>query len=723
MSAEEIRAIAFHLPQFHPIPENDAWWGKGFTEWTNVAKARPLFPGHYQPHLPADLGYYDLRLAEARQAQADLAREYGIHGFCYYHYWFSGRRLLGRPVDDILASGKPDFPFCLCWANESWTRRWDGQEKEILVAQRYSPEDDLNHIRWLATVFRDPRYIRMDGRPVFLVYRLSRLPDPAQTVETWRQEFRRLTGEELYLCNAESFGTEHGLAPRYHLDAAVEFAPDHKALPKPQTANSLTYRLRGHERWQRWAARAGWTQPWLLDNGVLSYSELAKNMMAKPDAAYLRFPCVVPAWDNTARRPTGATLMEGSTPELYQKWLTSAVERVKALEVDQPFVFINAWNEWAEGNHLEPCQKWGHAYLEATRQALSGASVPASEVRTAPAKSTARPGHRETAPAILVPSSDAESPFWSVMIPAYNPRADFLEETLRCVLAQDPGPQQMQIAVVDDCSPSGEVEEIVRSVAGDRVEVWRTPQNLGLAGCWNTCIRQARGQWIHILHQDDLVYPGFYQALRKGVEIYPEAGAAYCRHAFCDENGNWHRMSTLEMASPGLLKNFVELLITDERIQCASIVVKKSTYERLGFFNEELKHALDWEMWIRIANQYPIFYEPKILACWRNHSAATTSRQIRSGENIRDIAKAISIWKAYLPAAEGERLARLASNHIAHAGFGMAQRLFRQNDYEASLNQAKAALLCKSTFRLRLSAAKLQLKAFMKTGTLAFKTK
>ncbi len=197
------KLIAFHLPQFYPTPYNDEWWGKGFTEWTNVTKARPLFEGHYQPHLPADLGFYDLRLCESRDAQAELASEYGIYGFCYYHYWFNGKQVLERPVDEILKLGTPDFPFCLCWANENWTARWDGGNKKILLEQVYTVEDDLDHIRWLCGAFSDPRYIRVEGKPLFLVYRSEVLPDAQATTQRWREEAMRLGVGELYLCLVE----------------------------------------------------------------------------------------------------------------------------------------------------------------------------------------------------------------------------------------------------------------------------------------------------------------------------------------------------------------------------------------------------------------------------------------------------------------------------------------------------------------------------------------
>src|SRR6266446_2869134 len=207
MCMDNVRVIAFYLPQFHPIPENDAWWGKGFTEWTNVTKARPLFRGHYQPHLPADLGFYDLRVAESREAQADLARQYGITGFCYYHYWFAGKRLLHRPFDEVLTSGRPDFPFCLCWANENWTRVWDGGGSEVLMEQTYSEQDDRAHIQALMPAFADTRYFRIDGRPLFLVYRTELLPEPARTADIWRSEVSKAGLGDLYLARVENFAS------------------------------------------------------------------------------------------------------------------------------------------------------------------------------------------------------------------------------------------------------------------------------------------------------------------------------------------------------------------------------------------------------------------------------------------------------------------------------------------------------------------------------------
>jgi lipopolysaccharide biosynthesis protein len=359
------KLIALYLPQFHPIIENDEWWGKGFTEWTNVTRAQPLFRGHYQPHLPADLGFYDLRLPEARIAQAELAGEYGIFGFCYYHYWFNGRRLLERPFDEVLMSGEPSFPFCLCWANENWTRAWDGLDAEVLISQKYSDQDDLNHIRALLPAFADPRYIRVDGKPLFLVYRANRLPNPKATTDRWRQEAERTGLGELFLCRVESFGERRD--PRsMGFDAAVDFQP------RGDLVGPSLHRTRPFY----WARRLGLAETAYFQNNVFDYPDFIERMIAEESPPYPRYPCVVPSWDNSSRRRgRPANIFIGSTPDTYKRSLVAAVRKAPAIDGENPLVFVNAWNEWAEGSHLEPCQKWGRAYLEATREALMSSSL------------------------------------------------------------------------------------------------------------------------------------------------------------------------------------------------------------------------------------------------------------------------------------------------------------------------------------------------------------
>jgi 2-polyprenyl-3-methyl-5-hydroxy-6-metoxy-1,4-benzoquinol methylase len=341
------KALAFYLPQYHPIPENDEWWGTGFTEWTNVNKAKPLYSGHYQPHIPGELGYYDLRVPEIREAQAALAREYGISGFVYYHYWFNGKRLLERPFEEVLASGSPDFPFALCWANEEWTRNWDAQTGTVLMAQDYGDEDDLAHIRYLITAFEDDRYIRIDGRPLMLVYRPQKLPDPKRTFEIWRQEAKKHGLPDLYLCYVESWGPPPDGPGAFGMDATVGFMPnygDQKLVHNPVEGT------RG--------------------NRIVDYPATADAVMRRPAPPYKRFPSVMVGWDNTARRPYGATVFEGATPKAYERWLRRTVASVADVPEDENYVFLLAWNEWAEGNHLEPDLQYGRAWLEATRNVL-----------------------------------------------------------------------------------------------------------------------------------------------------------------------------------------------------------------------------------------------------------------------------------------------------------------------------------------------------------------
>lgn len=361
MAKIQPKLIAFYLPQYHPIPENDAWWGKGFTEWTNVAKAKPLFKGHYQPHIPADLGFYDLRVPEVRQAQADLAREYGIYGFCYYHYWFSGKQLLERPFKEVLESGQPDFPFCLCWANENWTRTWDGKENQILIKQDYSESDDIEHIKALIPAFEDPRYIRFEGKPIFLVYRVGDMPDPLKTTEIWRRQLKVDGIGDVYLIKVESNAGEHTDPRLQGFDAAVEFQPDW-GLIKDLKRRSHIWRLL-----VKYFPKISSTA--FLTNKIMAYDDLVDRSLNKELPKYVRYPCVTPRWDNSPRKETGATIITGSTPEKYQIWLQNSSKKYQNNGAKE-MIFINAWNEWGEGNYLEPDMSFGCQYLEATQKAM-----------------------------------------------------------------------------------------------------------------------------------------------------------------------------------------------------------------------------------------------------------------------------------------------------------------------------------------------------------------
>jgi lipopolysaccharide biosynthesis protein len=349
-----VRLIAFYLPQYHPIPENDQWWGTGFTEWTNVTKGKPSFAGHYQPHVPGHLGFYDLRLPEVMEEQAGLARRYGIHGFCFYYYWFNGKRLLEMPLERLLDTGKPDIPFCLCWANENWTRRWDGQESEILIAQEYSERNDEAFILDVIRYFKQANYIRINGKPVLLVYRVELLPDAKRTTETWRRICRERGVGEIYLASVESFklATKPEPPSGWGFDATVEFPPHESACPMPVPGELFNPQFAGV---------------------VSDYRDLVLTCLRREVPGWVRFRTVVPSWDNTARRPDDAFVFHRSSPGAFQAWLEAVMEETReGNSCEERLVFLNAWNEWAEGNHLEPDQRFGHGYLEAVKNACDG---------------------------------------------------------------------------------------------------------------------------------------------------------------------------------------------------------------------------------------------------------------------------------------------------------------------------------------------------------------
>ena len=320
------RLIAFYLPQFHPTSENDQWWGKGFTEWTNMTKAEPLFEGHVQPHLPTDSGFYDLRLRETRHEQIEMAKRYGLDAFCYHYYWFSGKRILNLPLDDMLADPESDMPFCLCWANENWTRRWDGADHEILIAQEYLADDDLNLIKSLVPFFQDKRYIRVNGKPFFIVYRPQQLPNPTKTAAIWRDYCRSIGLGEIHICSALTHGNEDCIPIGF--DSGIEFPPHN---PRVGNIND----------------QAEFYEPFA--GNLMQYATIAQSYLDRSYGNLRVFKTVFPSWDNTARTKERALIVLDGTPENYEHWLASTIDLVRQTGRTDELVFINAWNEWAEG--------------------------------------------------------------------------------------------------------------------------------------------------------------------------------------------------------------------------------------------------------------------------------------------------------------------------------------------------------------------------------------
>ena len=347
----DVRVVAFYLPQFHRIPENDVWWGEGFTEWTNVQRGKPWFLGHYQPHIPhPDVGYYDLYDDSVMEKQVAMAKYAGISGFCFYHYWFSGRRLLEMPVERMLKTKKPDFPFCLLWVNENWTRRWDGKDEEVLITQNHADEDEAAFVEDIVRAFQDPRYIRINNRPLFLVYRPLRLPRPLATFDHWRALCRAQGIGEIYLAGVFSYEIYDPL--RIGLDAAVEFPPLQAgaiALAN-NSLNSLS-------------SPSGW---------IYDYRTVKRNMIRrKHKKRYIVYRGVMPSWDHTSRFGNKSHVFINSSPESYYSWLKRALQLTRTqYQGDHRIVFINAWNEWGEGCHLEPDERYGYAWLNATRSAI-----------------------------------------------------------------------------------------------------------------------------------------------------------------------------------------------------------------------------------------------------------------------------------------------------------------------------------------------------------------
>lgn len=549
-----VRAIAFHLPQFHAIAENDEWWGKDFTEWSNVRQGQPLFDGHYQPRVPAEMGYYDLSDVEVLDRQARLAREHGLEGFCFYYYWFDGQRLLEKPVDQLLSRPDIDLPFCLCWANENWTRRWDGGEQQVLMRQSYSPELDERFALDLVPYLRDARYIRVDGRPLVLVYRLDIIPNVARASSAWREVWRREGIGEVYLLAVDSFKPMHPDAAGF--DAATEFLP-HQVNFSTLAPDMALHGLRDNRM------------------NLADYAQLPDYWLSRPRPAYKRFRGIVPAWDNAARRRKGgATVIHGSTPQLYEQWLRRTVARTLEEQAgDERIVFINAWNEWGEGCYLEPDAKFGRAYLEATRRVLHS-----------PPQELQEDLQRERM--AVLPSPDAFAQWLDRRDP----------EGARVRMTQEEGPVAT-LHVVIDGEEGDQAESTRRSLSGPD---GRYPRGMAVSvlACGDGCAplaalmeRRTEQWWLRV--------PAGVQFLPSGVEMVRQAlvQAPACKAVHADE---------VVQGAKGLLPLFrpdfnLDLLVSFPGVMGRHWLFRREALEAVGGFDAEDGDAFELGALLRMA--------------------------------------------------------------------------------------------------------------------------
>ncbi|WP_418877408.1 glycoside hydrolase family 99-like domain-containing protein [Xylanibacter rarus] len=380
------RLIALYLPQFHPIPENDKWWGPGFTEWTNVVKAKPLFRGHQQPKIPADLGFYDLRLPETREHQALLAREAGIEGFCYYHYWFgNGKQLLERPFNEVVESGKPDFPFCLCWANHTWSNKtWERksslQKNSTLIEQTYpGVEDDINHFYSLLNAFKDKRYIKVDGKLLFVVYNPYDMPEPMRFIEIWRK-----------LAQENGLPGFHfvGMTPSTLTFKIMQDGARQRVMPNLKSSEDIFLSVlnMGFDAVNSFGKRRGemlYEGKWknlaktvLRHIGVptgnikYDYARTVRNFFAPEDTWDNVYPTILPQWDRTPRVSSYDGIYVNATPDKFEKHIYQALDMIKSKTEEHQILFLKSWNEWGEGNYVEPDVQYGHGFLDAIKKAI-----------------------------------------------------------------------------------------------------------------------------------------------------------------------------------------------------------------------------------------------------------------------------------------------------------------------------------------------------------------
>jgi len=578
LDPEDPKIIAFYLPQFHPFPENDEWWGKGFTEWTNVSKAVPQFLGHYQPKLPGELGFYDLRLKEIQERQIELAKQYGIYGFCYHHYWFAGKRLMDMPANRLI-NGEMRFPFCLCWANENWTRRWDGAEQEILISQVHSPEDDLAFIEDIAPALQNKLYIRVEGKPLLIVYRVNLLPDAKATAKRWRDYCRTSGIGEIYLVAAQAFDCQE--LAQYGFDASVEFPP-HKfhATFLNHTVDFANKDFKGK---------------------IYDYADIVRESDSLEETESQVYHTVMPSWDNEARIPGRGNVYHNARPALYQRWLTNICRHVKKQSTNREnLVFINAWNEWAEGAYLEPDRRYGYAYLQATSNAI-----------------------------LTTRSASEKTPLISIIVPAYN-HEKFIYSSLQSIANQTYN--NIETIIIDDGSTDNTGSEVKRFIANhpDMAISYNFRDNNGSRSAIKKGITKAKGAYIAILNSDDLYEPERFDFLLNALKE-KNSCLAFSNVSLIDETGE-------DLSSPNdkyvlNIKNKITnienyhnivyaLLDSNVAVSSGNLFFSRWLYDALGGFSDH-KFVHDWSFILR-ATFYaePVYVKDKLYK-YRIHQTNT----------------------------------------------------------------------------------------------------
>jgi GT2 family glycosyltransferase len=649
-----VKLIAFYLPQFYPFPENDAWWGKGFTEWTNVSKTVPQFIGHYQPRLPGELGFYDLRVHDVQRRQVELAKNYGIYGFCFHYYWFNGKRLLEKPLDQFVQDPQIDFPFCICWANENWTRKWDGRSADILISQEHSFDNDKLIIHDFVKLFNDPRYIRINGRPLLIVYRADILQNAKTTLEYWRKYSFEHSSENPYIVMAQTFGSTD---PRISgFDAAVEFPP-HNGAVIPEITNDLVL-LNGQ-----------------YQGRIFRYSDMVLSSMKRiKREPYRRFNTVSPGWDNNARTPGNGLTYTGSTPGLYSQWLDAACRFALSSQPEgERFVFINAWNEWAEAAYIEPDRKFGYAYLQSTADVLDGLLTAkfqpnkkiegAADSRSGSAKyyqqmvtSISSPSVLDATIAQYTTKGDPDQIqrlslsidqifstcvvdettilFVSIIIPVYN-HFEATQSCLKSILAaQDDTP--IEIIIIDD----GSSDESYELFTGCKtIRYIHNENNLGFLASCNKAAEMARGQYIVLLNNDTMVLPGWLDSIMDTFRDNPGTGLVGSKLIYPDgrlqEAGGliWKDASGNNFGRDDD-PNHPQYNYLRDADYCsgACICVPKSLWDELHGFDELYTPAYyeDTDLAFRIRDRgYAVLYQP--FSCVIHSEGVTAGTNIASG--------------------------------------------------------------------------------------------